>query len=733
MSWKLFFAGLAFAGLMAFAGVASAATTTFSEPGVHGYRLDWCAHFAADCGQPAADLFCQENGFTGAARFSMDPNIGGRGVSTLVFGDGRLCTGPTCSGFKAITCTRPDANAPTRAAPATPAQTVKPGQSRLPAASPPAVIAKPRPAPVPAPPLLRAPAVARPPATVTRAPRPVARPAPAGPSTSKPALGPIGNAAVGNLLLAYPEGADLYYCTSGCELRIDSDITLDPEGKLRSVNFTGDVSKDPHAGGFVWQVTTARFPTFGKGTASDFAPPQLVASGEFIGAVHDIPIDFGALGGPAGSRNKPGIFYVRILPVVAPGKKVLAGTPSNVIKVYYGQKPPPQPPLQLANSNPPYLFDLKLVSFTPPVFEDPNKWGCLTITGYDPEVSGIFKSAYPLGNLCPKSYKGAGYGINSVGDFVDWASGGLIDLWDWISEKYNDIKTLAVDIAMNYTPFGLQCQAVAAAVSSGDAAGYCRAAAEIGVNAGMVALGVPPSIPDYNQLIDQGVDGAVALAADQITEQTGIPCIGPCQDALHNGLSAAAESLKKTSFTPGCTGADQAHEHGREPLCLPPGVHAKPAPGAIYQPPVAFVAVTRRPYDRDPSNTFAGDCSVSIALHFKTVFQGRTVSGPFHNTKDVPTQTVEGSLYQPAHAPLPESMPKNTTRTIPVIFTAPGKYEFPWTHELWIKSQIPPRDESGPMGPNWFTLFSGSTATLTPSGVCASAGGPITSQMPSLF
>ena len=36
----------------------------------------------------------------------MDPNIGRRGIATLVFGDGRLCNGPKCSGFRAITCAR---------------------------------------------------------------------------------------------------------------------------------------------------------------------------------------------------------------------------------------------------------------------------------------------------------------------------------------------------------------------------------------------------------------------------------------------------------------------------------------------------------------------------------------------------------------------------------------------------------------------------------------------------
>ena len=93
-------------------------------------RLDWCAHFGTGCGQAAADLFCRQNGFTSAARFTMDPNIGQRGIATLVFGDGRLCNGPQCSGFRAITCAEADVAAP--------APVLKPIITR-----PPAIIAAP--------------------------------------------------------------------------------------------------------------------------------------------------------------------------------------------------------------------------------------------------------------------------------------------------------------------------------------------------------------------------------------------------------------------------------------------------------------------------------------------------------------------------------------------------------------------------------------------------------------
>ncbi len=723
MFLKTSFAGIVVAMALVASGPAPATTQTFANPSVEGVRLDWCAHFGTACGQAAADLFCRQSGFTNAQRFTIDPNIGRRGIATLVFGDGRLCNGANCSGFRAITCAKADVAAP---APVLKPITRGPAVVAVPTAPPPKVMA-PTMQPVPA---------LRP--KITATPAAPGHPASGGHETAAPAGLTFDHGRVANLTLTYPDGAWLYHCTSGCEFRLDSDIVMNPSDKFQTVGFTGDVKKIPHAGGFLWQVATAPFPAFGKGAPGDFQPPHLVASGEFAGAAHDVPVDFHQLANPGTKPVRlhlppPGIFYVRIVPIVAPGVKVFAGTPSNVVKVFYGKKPPAQPPLKLPSTSPPNLFDVKVVSFTPPDFANPNRWGCVVVTGYEPGTSSMIKGLYPLGEHCPPDYKGQGHDINSLGDLVDAAGSGLTDLWGWVSDTYSGLKKIAVDIAMNYTPFGLQCKAAAEAIGGKDAAGYCRAAAEIGVNAGMAALGLPPSIPDYNQLIDKGVDAAVDLAADQITEQTGIPCVGPCQDALHKGLSAAADNLKKSNDTPGCVGAEEAHQNGREPLCLPSGVHAKPAPGAVDQPPMAMIAVTRTQYDRDPTSLYKEACYADLAIHFSNVFPAQRVSGPFHDTKDIPTTPIKGDLYNTAGLKLPESMPKGSTKVFPIVFQTAVKYEFGWTRELWQQSEIPARDLLGPMGPDWFTLFSGSTATVVPNVPCGQVAGSIQSQMQKLY
>ena len=55
------------------------------------------------CGEPAADAWCKARGFTKAAGFQIDENIGSL-FPTLAIGNLELCTNFVCDGFKEITC-----------------------------------------------------------------------------------------------------------------------------------------------------------------------------------------------------------------------------------------------------------------------------------------------------------------------------------------------------------------------------------------------------------------------------------------------------------------------------------------------------------------------------------------------------------------------------------------------------------------------------------------------------
>lgn len=76
----------------------------FIEPVYKETRLDACLHYGVNCDETVATKFCRFSGFKIAVDWTIDPKIGSAGIDTINFGDNKICHGPECSGFKAITC-----------------------------------------------------------------------------------------------------------------------------------------------------------------------------------------------------------------------------------------------------------------------------------------------------------------------------------------------------------------------------------------------------------------------------------------------------------------------------------------------------------------------------------------------------------------------------------------------------------------------------------------------------
>jgi hypothetical protein len=92
------------AQLATHAGIAGAPKlATFMNPMVKDKRLDYCLHWRADCGAPAADAYCRQEGYSRSPSFRIAENIGAQ-VPTLVLGDNRTCSDAGCDGFASINC-----------------------------------------------------------------------------------------------------------------------------------------------------------------------------------------------------------------------------------------------------------------------------------------------------------------------------------------------------------------------------------------------------------------------------------------------------------------------------------------------------------------------------------------------------------------------------------------------------------------------------------------------------
>ncbi|NIA67092.1 hypothetical protein HBA54_00635 [Pelagibius litoralis] len=78
---------------------------TFRFPVHQVYRLNFCLDNDQGCGDPAARTWCQNKGFSSAARWSQEENIGAL-YPTVFIGSGTICDKFLCDGFEEITCTR---------------------------------------------------------------------------------------------------------------------------------------------------------------------------------------------------------------------------------------------------------------------------------------------------------------------------------------------------------------------------------------------------------------------------------------------------------------------------------------------------------------------------------------------------------------------------------------------------------------------------------------------------
>jgi hypothetical protein len=76
------------------------ASRVFNNPQIDGKSLDWCRVWAKECGFPAADEFCRQQGSPGARVV-----IRKSATDTRLIGDGQGCTGNSCSSFSSISCT----------------------------------------------------------------------------------------------------------------------------------------------------------------------------------------------------------------------------------------------------------------------------------------------------------------------------------------------------------------------------------------------------------------------------------------------------------------------------------------------------------------------------------------------------------------------------------------------------------------------------------------------------
>jgi hypothetical protein len=135
-----------------------------------------------------------------------------------------------------------------------------------------------------------------------------------------------------------------------------------------------------------------------------------------------------------------------------------------------------------------------------------------------------------------------------------------------------------------------------------------------------------------------------------------------------------------------------------------PGTKVEPAPGAVYEPPLVKVAITRT----KPVPTPYAPCTLRATLKAKNHFSGHS----YVNGQKLPAKDIAGELYVPATAQIPLLAPgQSATLTL----------AFPQYQPFSIASNA-----SGPNGTlaEWAQLYWGAQGTLV-----VTSDGPLPPQL----
>lgn len=237
----------------------------------------------------------------------------------------------------------------------------------------------------------------------------------------------------------------------------------------------------------------------------------------------DIKMDRSFLSNFLFNTNEPRKFYIRIVPLDQK-KMPLRKISNDIVMQEERNKAWKQPPLALNND-----YVITGIKYVPVQFPNINYQNCAIVTGYNeaeipPNLSQLFKDNYPIGAMiCPTPAKDKAWYekvFNSPAGFVKTTIDGAANFYN---ETKNYFKGKFKDLACSTV------QGTSETISDA-----CDALMGAAFDYGMVAVGIPPTLPTSEDLTKMAEGQIVDLACDKIESETGIPVPEVAREQIRN-------------------------------------------------------------------------------------------------------------------------------------------------------------------------------------------------------
>jgi hypothetical protein len=272
-------------------------------------------------------------------------------------------------------------------------------------------------------------------------------------------------------------------------------------------------------------------------------------------------------------------FFVRVIPMTGaalPGVSgQVAGPASKPLMIIYTPKGTPYSPKSPPNGP---VYEARVVGFQPYRPADPDYGACMIYNYEDRDCHNVFGYAGGVESLqwssislqdvengqltmaqyqqcsiripkgthacgcpgvpCSSSSSSCELSFEGFGNCLQKGAGALGGALSSLASFGASLYNGAVDFVTD------ALSSVACGALSGDAKKACEAGVGIAVNVGLASLGLPPEIPDFEKLMNEGLDYALAVAAEELSAQLGFECDKFCQDLVKAGIEGLSDPEK---------------------------------------------------------------------------------------------------------------------------------------------------------------------------------------------